>query len=665
VNYWPADPVSYNLRLLPVIASFSANYTEIVDGATLHDIEETLRVVALDSDGVSQAQFFIAPSGSSNFTSLGLDTDPTDGLSADLALDAFPSGAYDLKVVVQTASGYSNQTVRHVKLQLGAPPPPMLSAPVDGSHTNAPSVTVSGVTSRGTTVSILRNGVPVAGSLNAPGDAFSASIPLLPGANVLTARATNSVGTSGDSAAVTVTLGSLLTVTINPPALKQGASGTITVSRNQSQGTVQVALSASLAGQLAFPATLSLAAGATQTSASISAINNNLPGPDQTVTITASAAGYMNGSAPVTVQNINRTNLPDLIVTGVSAPAQALPGAQIEVDYTVKNQGMGPAPAGWTDLIYFSDDHVIGNDHLAGSFVAPAALAAGQSIARRVPVTVPSIGAGAKYLVVQANGGEEDFESDFTNNSAIAANTTTIQAVLSLELAKTSAPKNSSGITATLMRNGDTTGALTVALSASPTALVMLPATVTIPASAASTTFTVLPIENNMPTGNQNVTITAHAATGYVDGTSSLQIIDDDAPTLTVSITPSSVPETATSPAAMGTVQCNATLTAPLTVGLLSGNTGAATVPLTVTIPAGSTSVSFPISVIDDMIVTPTRTVRITAAATGFATGSALLDVTDADVPALSLQLAPSPRMPAIRQLPATSSLRRRRFRMS
>ena len=294
----------------------------------------------------------------------------------------FLAGPYDLQVAVQTPSNYASQTVRRVTLQLGAPPPPVLAAPADGSQTDAPSVTVSGSASRGSQVTILRNGAAVAGPLTVAGGVFSASVPLLPGANVLTARASNSAGTSGDSVASTVTLRSLLTVTLTPSALNEGASGTLKVARNHAVGAVAVALSADLARQLTLPATVTLAAGATEVSVPFTAIHDPAPAADRTVHVTASAPGYLSGSAPVTVQDIDRTNLPDLVVTAVSGtPAQASPGAQIQVTWTVKNQGAGAAAAGSTDRIYFSDDQAIGNDHLAGTFVAPGS--AGRRAERR------------------------------------------------------------------------------------------------------------------------------------------------------------------------------------------------------------------------------------------------------------------------------------------
>ena len=70
-----------------------------------------------------------------------------------------------------------------------------------------------------------------------------------------------------------------------------------------------------------------------------------------------------------------------------------------------------------------------------------------------------------------------------------------------------------------------------------------------------------------------------------------------------------------------------------LTVALSSSDPTEATVPATVTIPAGQASVQFNMAAVDDAIDDGTQTVTITASATGFSSGSDTVDVTDNDSP--------------------------------
>ena len=63
------------------------------------------------------------------------------------------------------------------------------------------------------------------------------------------------------------------------------------------------------------------------------------------------------------------------------------------------------------------------------------------------------------------------------------------------------------------------------------------------------------------------------------------------------------------------------------------------TVPQTVTIPAGATSVIFPVGTINNHVVEGTQTATLTASATGLVSGSDTLTVTDINVPTLTLAL--------------------------
>lgn len=640
-NFWPADPVQQILRLPPVISSFTASGSEIIGGATLRNIDEVLRVVALDLDGIAQAEFFIRPASGGAFTSLGVDNIPGNGFTATLPLDAYAAGAYELKAVVATPEAISNETTRAVVLQLGAPPAPVLTAPANGIYLDVAQVVVTGTTSRGSQVFILRNGVDVAGPLDPNGaGVFSANISLVPGDNVLTARATNTAGSSGPSLPRTVTLRSILTVEITPSSLTEGESGTIRVRRNHTQGAVNVALGANVAGQLTLPASIAVPDGANEGTAPLSAVNNTTAEADQAVTVTASAAGYAAGSAVATVLDDDRTNLPDLIVTSITAPAQALPGQEIEVVWTLKNQGPGKAAAGWTDQIFVSADDALGNDQLIGTSNATAALNAGQSVERRARVILPSLAAGAKFIAIRTNAGGDIFEVDPTNNSAIDDVAMNIQTALGFTLSRPSAPENLGAFNATLTRNGDPGVALVVNLSALPDGVVTLPATVNFDAGEISVTVSITPVNDDLVNGPRTTTITAQAA-GYANASAELAVTDDETATLAIEIAPAVVPEGATNPAATGTVRRNTGTATALTVNLISSNPLAATGPATVLIPAGATSATFPVTVFDDEVLTGNRAARFTASATGLATTSTNIELTDDDIPGLTLRLLP------------------------
>ncbi len=99
-----------------------------------------------------------------------------------------------------------------------------------------------------------------------------------------------------------------------------------------------------------------------------------------------------------------------------------------------------------------------------------------------------------------------------------------------------------------------------------------------------------------------------------------------------MSINKPSIAENAGVNAAVGTVTRNAAnLSTSLLVQLSSNDTTEATVPASVVIPAGQSSITFAVNAIDDSIVDGTQPVTITGAATNYANGTASLLVTDND----------------------------------
>jgi hypothetical protein len=117
-SYWPVS-ASQNLRLPPVITSFTANGTEIVNEAVLRQPATELRVVARDTAGIAQVQFFGRVPGAAEWTTLGTDTISGNGFSALLPVETLPQGPYELRVHVSTPGGsYQSEMMRSVVLDL-------------------------------------------------------------------------------------------------------------------------------------------------------------------------------------------------------------------------------------------------------------------------------------------------------------------------------------------------------------------------------------------------------------------------------------------------------------------------------------------------------------------------------------------------------------------
>ena len=159
----------------------------------------------------------------------------------------------------------------------------------------------------------------------------------------------------------------------------------------------------------------------------------------------------------------------------------------------------------------------------------------------------------------------------------------------------------SSAATGTVTRQGPTTSAVTVNLTSSDTTEATVPLTVTIPVGQTSEIFSVTAVDDPATDGTQNVTITA-SAFGYDSGMATAQVSDNEQPRLTLSVSPNVFAENAGNIAATGTITRNLSTTTTLTVNLSSSDTTEATVPLTVTIPAGESSTTFAIAAVDDTI---------------------------------------------------------------
>jgi hypothetical protein len=117
-SFWPVS-ASQTLRLPPVITSFTANGTEITPDMVLRQAATELRVVARDTSGIAQAQFFGRVPGAAEWTLLGTDSISGNGFSSLLPVETLPQGPYELRVQVSTPGGsYVSETGRNVVLDL-------------------------------------------------------------------------------------------------------------------------------------------------------------------------------------------------------------------------------------------------------------------------------------------------------------------------------------------------------------------------------------------------------------------------------------------------------------------------------------------------------------------------------------------------------------------
>ena len=196
----------------------------------------------------------------------------------------------------------------------------------------------------------------------------------------------------------------------------------------------------------------------------------------------------------------------------------------------------------------------------------------------------------------------------------------------------------------TVTRDTVTEQDLVVLLASSDSSEARLPKQVIIPANQKSATFEVNAVNDTLADGTQRVTLTAtptysstNAAVDQGAGNATIEVTDDESPTLSVSIDKAVIAESAGNNAATGTVTRNVVTDKDLTVTLLSNDASEATVPTNITIPAKQKSATFAINAVNDGIEDGIQTTRITASAPNFADGSKTIDVTDINVPDLTI----------------------------
>ncbi len=165
-------------------------------------------------------------------------------------------------------------------------------------------------------------------------------------------------------------------------------------------------------------------------------------------------------------------------------------------------------------------------------------------------------------------------------------------------------------------------------VSSDPTGLTV-PATVILHAGTTTASFYLAMHDDHVIEGNRAITVTA-SVENWTSGSATVTDLDDDG-TLAVTLPASGWEGQVVS----GKVQLGGTLASDLVVPLTSGEPTGLSVPSTVTIPAGQTSATFNVTLLDDNRREGPRTVQVTAATalgSNLAVQNGSMTVDDSDV---------------------------------
>ena len=204
----------------------------------------------------------------------------------------------------------------------------------------------------------------------------------------------------------------------------------------------------------------------------------------------------------------------------------------------------------------------------------------------------------------------------------------------------------SDAATGTITRNTlETLPALSVSIGSSNPSLASA-GNVTIPVGQMSATFPIAAYDNGQITGPRSVVFSA-AAAGFNGATANVLVIDDELPTLRLSIPLAEVADNAANPV-QAMVSIGQPANTDLRVALATSNADALTVPQYVDIPQGQTSAVVLLSPVDQGLVVGPQAVTVTARLVNTLNGQPLdtdqtpgqITVTDTNSPLLSVTLA-------------------------
>ncbi len=339
-------------------------------------------------------------------------------------------------------------------------------------------------------------------------------------------------------------------------------------------------------------------------------------------------------SAPI---SLTLPPLPDLAVTGVIAPTNALPNQSFTLIWAVTNLGPVAATGVWSETILLTN--AASGTQTVATFAFTNNLAAAGALARTQSVSLPINGpAGDLRVLVQVDSRDEVVEAVEANNVAGATNLTTVPLALTLQLpaAEIAEDTGTPTLPATITRNGPRTSALTVTLTNSDPTELNVPASVVIPAGAASASFNVTVLPDFIADGPQTVAIGA-SGVGYQSDRRSLVVLNTDLPQLTFVLQTNAIREGS---GVLAWVARDWVTSNDLLVTLAAASPAQITVPPNVIIPAYSNSVRVSVVASDDTLIEPDLPYVITAAATGFRSGAESVTVMDDDTPEVTLTLS-------------------------
>ena len=414
-------------------------------------------------------------------------------------------------------------------------------------------------------------------------------------------------------------------VTAGPAKVAEGAASTVTVSVDKEfevDQTITLAARGTAASSdySLSPTSLTLDAGDTSVTATVTAVDDSDEESDETVVVTASHGGGTVGSATVTIEDNDTatwsvTAGPAKVVEGAASTVTVSVDKEFEVDQTITLAARGTAA---------SSDYSLSPTSLtldAGdTSVTATVTAVDDSVIEESDETV---------VVTASHGG-----------GTVGSATVTIEDNDTATWSVTAGPAKvaegaASTVTVSVGKEFEVDQTITLAArgTAASSDYSLSPTSLTLDAGDTSVTATVTAVDDSDEESDETVVVTASHGGGAV-GSATVTIEDNDTATWSVTAGPAKVVEGAASTV---TVSVGKEFEVDQTITLAVGGTAASSdyslSSSSLTLDAGDTSVTATVTAVDDSDEESDETVVVTASHGGGAVGSATVTIEDNDTP--------------------------------
>jgi hypothetical protein len=178
----------------------------------------------------------------------------------------------------------------------------------------------------------------------------------------------------------------------------------------------------------------------------------------------------------------------------------------------------------------------------------------------------------------------------------------------------------------------------TIRLESSRPEEMTVPPWVVLAAGTTSTVFDLHVVDDDRLDGAQALTVLAAADQGYSPHNAWTQVQDNESASVTVELPPEITEGTGTV-ADAGRVTASRAPDADILIGLQTSDPTELSLPALITLPAGSTAVTFPITAVDDFFFDGPQAVTVTAQVASWVPGAAVIDVLDNETNNLTLRV--------------------------